>query len=61
MDGKADKVIKTDANGNVAITKGPMNNADLRKYLEAIARDRKREQEKKEMQLRYERTAAIKK
>ena len=47
--------------GNVAVTKGPMNTAELKKYLEAIARERKREQEKKEMQIRYERAAAIKK
>ena len=38
-----------------------MNLLDVRKHLDAAVRDRKREQEKKEMQLRYERSAAIKK
>ena len=60
-DGKPEKVIKTDDNGFVTTIKGSMNFMELRKYLESVARDRKREQEKKEMQLRYERSAAIKK
>ena len=38
-----------------------MSLLEVRKHLDAAVRDRKREQEKKEMQLRYERSAAIKK
>ena len=38
-----------------------MSLPELRKHLESSIRERKREQEKKEMQQRYERTAAIKK
>ena len=59
--GKAEKVIKTDADGCVTTSRGAMGIPELKKHLEASLRDRKREQEKKQMQMRYEQTAALKK
>lgn len=38
-----------------------MDRDQVYKHLESVARERKREQEKKELQMRYERSAALKK
>ena len=43
LDGKVEKIIKTDANGHVTTTRGTMGLPELKKQLEASYRERKRD------------------